>query len=162
MAFLYGCVVGRFPGVVITIDNTGVRMYCMTIHSGLFIFDNLYVLITPEWPELLIVKQQTSAEVCIQLSAKNLTAPSLPSSQDGEAAPSRKGRSSLSPNGELHKVPRLEKEFKKPPPNRNRRRPTKAHLREMAGGQSSGEVLESMIGLNQVGFVCQSLPDMRV
>ena len=54
-----------------------------------------------------------------------------------EEAPRTK--SSLSPKGDLHMVPRLDGRFKKPPPHKNRRRPSKAHLHQMAEGQSSGE-----------------------
>lgn len=55
-----------------------------------------------------------------------------------DAAGQKQGKSSLSPEGELYKVPRLEKQFKKPPPHRSRRRPTKAHLKQMASPGSGG------------------------
>ena len=50
-------------------------------------------------------------------------------------------KSSLSPDGDLHMVPRLDGRFKKPPPHKNRRKPSKAHLHQMAEGQSSGEYI---------------------
>jgi len=55
----------------------------------------------------------------------------------------KQGKSSLSPEGELYKVPRLEKQFKKPPPHRNRRRPTKAHLKQMASPGSGGDEVDT-------------------
>ena len=61
--------------------------------------------------------------------------------QDGSATVQigeKPHKSSLSPEGALHKVPKLDKRFKKPPPHKNRRKPSKGHLKQMAtnAGQS--------------------------
>ena len=65
---------------------------------------------------------------------------SLVPPQDGSEVVAKKTKSSLSPEGSLHKVPRLEKQFKKPPPLRNRRKPSKGHLHQLAADcQSPGE-----------------------
>ena len=72
--------------------------------------------------------------------------------EDAAGGQYKRGKSSLSPEGELYKVPRLEKQFKKPPPHRNRRRPTKAHLKQMAspgsgGGECATEALDNMLSV---------------
>lgn len=43
--------------------------------------------------------------------------------------------------GEINKIPPLEKQFKKPPPLKNRRTPSKEHLKQMAGVTEDGETV---------------------
>ncbi len=47
-------------------------------------------------------------------------------------------KSSLSPSGELHKVPPLDQFFKKPAPKKNRRRPSQGHLKKLAVQSEDG------------------------
>ena len=63
-------------------------------------------------------------------------------------------RSSLSP--EVNKIPPLDKQFKKPPPLKNRRTPSKQHLKQLATASEPSEqgepvcVLGGMIPLIEI------------
>ncbi len=66
--------------------------------------------------------------------------------QEGTAKPQdtslpNVGESSLNPSGELHKVPPLDQCFKKPVPNKNRRRPSQGHLKKLAVQSEDGKEL---------------------
>ncbi len=54
--------------------------------------------------------------------------------------PTSDRRSTLSP--EVNKIPPLDKQFKKPPPLKNRRTPSKQHIKQMASGSGGDEEMD--------------------
>ena len=84
--------------------------------------------------------------VCAHACAHTHTHTHTPQDDEGEEHQEKKFRSSFSPGPEVQRVPRLDKEFRKPPPphQHKRRMPSRVHLRTMAamepGTGSSGEL----------------------
>ncbi len=96
-----------------------------TVHTKLQSFTHVYyVLYAPSPP-------------CIQSgNAVSLAKPT----EEGVLEPTTDRRSTLSP--EVNKIPPLDKHFKKPPPLKNRRTPSKQHLKQMAAGSGEDEEMD--------------------
>ncbi|XP_064402020.1 uncharacterized protein LOC135347852 isoform X3 [Halichondria panicea] len=62
--------------------------------------------------------------------------------EEGVLEPTTDRRSTLSP--EVNKIPPLDKHFKKPPPLKNRRTPSKQHLKQMAAGSGEDEEMDAL------------------
>ena len=69
--------------------------------------------------------------------------------QDGKAVPSSDENDSLVVNGEVNMTSPLERQFKKPPPNKHRRRPSKAHLRATADTVSNTQMYHDPVPNSQ-------------
>ncbi len=77
--------------------------------------------------------------VCPTTQSGNAVSLAKPT-EEGVLEPTTDRRSTLSP--EVNKIPPLDKHFKKPPPLKNRRTPSKQHLKQMAAGSGEDEEMD--------------------
>ena len=75
--------------------------------------------------------------------------------EEGVLEPTTDRRSTLSP--EVNKIPPLDKHFKKPPPLKNRRTPSKQHLKQMAAGSGGDEEMDGECVLCECTCMCKEI-----